>query len=95
MMLDREMHKILVSHVLAVLEVLPETTEPTDFFQESAWNFDVPITDPEANRSIGWIVGVAEAHDVTILTLFDEEEIRLERAPKELPAGRRRLRRGR
>lgn len=98
MILDPQMSKLLVEQLVTVLRHLPDHMDEDDIHDflgggPLEWT---TLKAPEALLALGWIDGVADTHDVTLLTLLDEEEISFERLrEKALPAGRRRLRRGR
>lgn len=91
-MLEPEMAKLLMDNVAIVISHLPQTMDEDDIHDflgggPLEWT---KLSSPEALIALGWMDGVADAHDVTLLTLIDEVGIRIDKIARRLPRVRRR-----
>ena len=83
--LDAQLHELLVERVGFVLARLPAGVDPESFFGEPDWHRE-HLRDEALARSLGWIEGLADAVDLTVLELLDAAEIVIDALRPSLPS---------
>jgi hypothetical protein len=84
-LLDAELLALLVERVGFVLARLPASVEPETFFAEPDLHPE-HLRDPALARALGWIEGLADAADLTVLELLDSAEIVIDALRSALPS---------
>jgi hypothetical protein len=83
--LEAQLLALLVERVGFVLARLPASVEPEAFFAEPDMHLE-HLHDPTLARALGWIEGLADAADLTVLELLDSAEIVIDALRSALPS---------
>jgi hypothetical protein len=84
-LLEAQLLALLVERVGFVLARLPASVDPETFFAEPDMHLE-HLRDAGLARSLGWIEGLADAADLTVLEFLDSAEIVIDALRSALPS---------